>query len=478
MHAIPRRRNCQDSVSHPMESSQADQILPRCHVVAIPYPGRGHINPMMSVCRLLASRGLLVSVVLTEEWLGLLCSGSAPPPLPNLRLVSIPNVIPSERSRGADLNGFFQAVYTRMEAPVERLLERLEPPADSIVVDANLVWAAEIGRRRSIPVTSFWTEAASVLLALYRYGELDDGGETPVDLSDREEEALSFIPTPVSFSSHSTDFTFFTPGQDSFKKIIPTFSWFNIAQGLLVPTFYDLESHAIDTLKSKLPLPIYPIGPCIPYMTLDNPQCNNNSRSDYIKWLDSQPKSSVLYISLGSFMPISGTQMEEMASGIHASGVRFLWIVREEFKLLQELSGEMGLVLPWCDQLRVLCHPSVGGFLTHCGWSSTMEGVFAGIPMLTFPLIWDQFPNSRLIVDDWKVGVRVKISQEQVVGREEIAKVVHDLMNLDALESKELRRRAKELKEKCHRALGDAGSSTTNLNAFVQEILDKKCGNA
>ena len=107
-----------------------------------------------------------------------------------------------------------------------------------------------------------------------------------------------------------------------------------------------------------------------------------------------------------------------------------------------------------------------------------MEGVFAGIPMLTFPLIWDQFPNSRLIVDDWKVGVRVKISQEQVVGREEIAKVVHDLMNLDALESKELRRRAKELKEKCHRALGDAGSSTTNLNAFVQEILDKKCGNA
>ncbi|KAG1365492.1 UDP-glycosyltransferase 87A2 [Cocos nucifera] len=461
-----------------MESNRADQILPRCHVVAIPYPGRGHINPMMSMCRLLAFRGLLVSVVLTEEWLGLLGSGSVPSPLPNLRLVSIPNVIPSERNRGADLSGFLQAVYTRMEAPVERILERIEPPADSIVVDANLVWAAEIGRRRNIPVTSFWTQAASVLLALCRFGELYDGGQSPVELSGREEEALSYIPTPRFLSSHSTDLMSAKSDQDIFKKIIQTFSWFNMAQGLLLPTYYDLESYAIDTLKSKLPLPIYPVGPSIPYMTLDDLQCNNNSRSDYIKWLDCQPKSSVLYISLGSFMPISGTQMEEMASGIHASGVRFLWIVREEFKLLQEPSGEMGLVLPWCDQLRVLCHPSVGGFLTHCGWSSTMEGVFAGVPMLTFPLIWDQFPNSRLIVDDWKVGVRVKKSQEQVAGREEIAKLVHDLMNLDALESKELRRRAKELKEKCHRALGDAGSSTTNLDAFVQEILDKRCGNA
>lgn len=165
-----------------MESNRADRILPRCHVVAIPYPGRGHINPLMSLCRRLASRGLLVSVVLTEEWVGLLGSGSAPPPLPNLRLVSIPNVIPSERGRGADLTGFAQAVYTKMEAPVDRLLERLEPPADSMLVDSNLVWAAEIGRRRSIPLTSCWTEAASVLSALLRFGELNDGGQAPVDL--------------------------------------------------------------------------------------------------------------------------------------------------------------------------------------------------------------------------------------------------------------------------------------------------------
>ncbi|XP_038988596.1 UDP-glycosyltransferase 87A2-like [Phoenix dactylifera] len=298
------------------------------------------------------------------------------------------------------------------------------------------------------------------------------GPQTPVDLSGREEEALSYMPISKPIMSIKS-------AQDSLKAFIQSFSWFNVARGLLLPTFYDLESYAIDTLKSKLPLPIYPIGPSIPYMTLDNPHCDTNSTSDYVvKWLDSQPRSSVLYISLGSFWPISGTQMEEMASGLQASGVRFLWIVREECKLLQDLSAEMALVVPWCDQLRVLCHPSVGGFLTHCGWSSTMEGVFAGVPMLTFPLIWDQFPNSKLIVDVWKVGVRVKESEEQVVGREEIAKVVHYMMNLDALESKEPRRRAKELKEKCRRALGDAGSSAINLDAFVQEILDKNCGNA
>ncbi|RWR76053.1 UDP-glycosyltransferase 87A1-like protein [Cinnamomum micranthum f. kanehirae] len=74
------------------------------HVVALPYPGRGHINPMMNLCKLLSSsdENLLITFVVTEEWLGFI--GSAPTP-PNIRLLSIPNVIPSELVRGADFQG-------------------------------------------------------------------------------------------------------------------------------------------------------------------------------------------------------------------------------------------------------------------------------------------------------------------------------------------------------------------------------------
>jgi hypothetical protein len=90
------------------------------------------------------------------------------------------------------------------------------------------------------------------------------------------------------------------------------------------------------------------------------------------------------------------------------SGVRFLRVARGEACRLKEICGDMGLVMPWCDQLRVLSHSSIGGFLTHRGWNSTQEGVFCGVPFLTFPIVMDQPQNSRLIAEDWRIGWRVK----------------------------------------------------------------------
>ncbi|RWR76051.1 UDP-glycosyltransferase 87A1 [Cinnamomum micranthum f. kanehirae] len=125
--------------------------------------------------------------------------------------------------------------------------------------------------------------------------------------------------------------------------------------------------------------------------------------------------------------------MDEIAIGLKTSGVRFLWVARGDATRLQELSGDMGLVVPWCDQLRVLCHSAVGGFLTHCGWNSTMESVYAGVPMLTFPIFWDQIPNAKLIVEDWKVGLRLKQEngQKNLVQGQEIAQTVKRFMDLD-----------------------------------------------
>ncbi|KAJ9543539.1 hypothetical protein OSB04_023246 [Centaurea solstitialis] len=111
-----------------------------CHLVALPYPGRGHINPMLNLCNLISlSRpsDLLITVVVTEEWLGLI--GSDPNPNPtNIRFATIPNVIPSELNRGSDFAGFFRSTLTNLEDPVEKLLRRMEIPATVIVYDTYL----------------------------------------------------------------------------------------------------------------------------------------------------------------------------------------------------------------------------------------------------------------------------------------------------------------------------------------------------
>jgi hypothetical protein len=251
--------------------------------------------------------------------------------------------------------------------------------------------------------------------------------------------------------------------------ILDAFSWVPKAQYLLFPSIYELETQVIDVLRSAFSLPIYTIGPLIPrFEANDHP-----SGVDHLQWLDSQPCSSVLYISMGSFLSFSSAQMDEIAAGLRESGARFFWVARGEVDRLQLLCGEKGLVVPWCDQLRVLHHSSVGGFLTHCGWNSVREGVFAGVAFLTFPIIMDQGMNSKMIVEDWKIGWRVKstdVKMDHLVTREEIAGLVTKFMDLEDGEGKEMRRRTREHQQIYHGAIAEGGSSETNISAFVRNI--------
>ena len=254
------------------------------------------------------------------------------------------------------------------------------------------------------------------------------------------------------------------------------------AQYLLINSVYELEPQAFDTLKAIFHFPVYPIGPAIRYMEFELEHSSSitttsDNNPDYLKWLDSQSAGSILYISLGSFFVLTDTQMDEFAAALRNSGVRFLWVARGEASRLKESCGDTGLVVPWCDQLRVLCHPSIGGFWSRCGWNSTLEAVYAGIPMLTFPLFLDQVPNSRQIVEDWKIGWRVKRAQvgsEILVTKEDILELVQRFMELENCERKKTWKRARELKNMCHQAITEGGSSHSQLDAFVSDFLEVK----
>lgn len=166
-----------------MDLSQSPAGAARtAHVMAIPYPGRGHTNPMMNFCKLLASMtpNVVITFVVTEEWLGFI--GSEPKP-DAVRFASIPNVIPSELVRAKDFPMFLEAVLTKMEAPVEQLLDRLERPVTTILADTYLFWAVRIGNRRKIPVGSFWTMSVSVFSVFRHFDLLVQNNHFPIDLA-------------------------------------------------------------------------------------------------------------------------------------------------------------------------------------------------------------------------------------------------------------------------------------------------------
>ncbi|KHN46120.1 UDP-glycosyltransferase 87A1 [Glycine soja] len=444
----------------------------------MPYPARGHINPMMNFCKLLVSNNtgiILVTFVVTEEWLGFI--GSDPKP-DSIRYATIPNVIPSELTRANDHPGFMEAVMTKMEVPFEELLNRLQPPPTAIVPDTFLYWAVAVGNRRNIPVASFWTMSASIFSVLHHHHLLVQNGHYPVNLSENGGERVDYIPGISSM--RLVDFPL-NDGSCRSKQLLQIslkgFEWVSKAQHLLITSIYELEPQAIDVLKAELSLPIYTIGPAIPYFSLEkNPTLSttNGTSHSYMEWLDAQPDRSVLYISQGSYFSVSRAQVDEIAFALRESDIRFLWVARSEASRLKEICGSKGLVVTWCDQLRVLSHSSIGGFWSHCGWNSTKEGVLAGVPFLTFPIIMDQPIDSKMIVEDWKVGWRVNEDvnvNNTLVKKDEIVMLVQKFLDLNSEHAREIRERSKTLRQICRRAITNGGSAVTDLNAFVGDLM-------
>ncbi|XP_040363369.1 UDP-glycosyltransferase 87A1 isoform X1 [Rosa chinensis] len=515
-----------------MDSATIRQPNGVCHIVAMPHPGRGHINPMMNLCNLLVSQksDILITFVLTEEWLGLIGSQAKPD---NIRFATIPNVVPSEKERAADMVAFFEAVMTKMEVPFEQLLEVLEPPPSAIVADTFLPWAVAVGNRRNISSASFWPMTGSHFSVFQHFHLFQQNGHFPIDLlgyqstihfyqclvvqvvrslfplskvsssnlvngaasierafplnrvrpgsrwispclrhnyclTEKGNERVDYIPGVSSI--RLADTTNFIDGSQSkiLDNILKAFSWVPKAQYLFVTSIYELETQVIDAIRSELSQPVYTIGPLLPSFKAISPTGTN-----HLQWLDSQPCSSVLYISMGSFLSVSSAQMDEIAVGLRKSGVRFFWVARTETNRLQEVCGDMGLVVPWCDQFRVLCHSSVGGYWSHCGWNSVRECVFGGVPFLTFPITFDQGTNSKVVVEDWKIGWRVKSTEvkiDHLVTSEEIAVLVKKFMDLEDDEGKELRRRTSQLQQIWKGAIAEGGSTKTDINAFIRDI--------
>jgi len=144
-----------------------------------------------------------------------------------------------------------------------------------------------------------------------------------------------------------------------------------------------------------------------------------------------------------------------------------------QFHYVFNSSGKGLIIRGWAPQVLILDHEAVGGFVTHCGWNSALEGISAGLPMVTWPVFAEQFYNEKLITDVLKIGVGVGVQQwVRLVGdrikREAIEKAVKEIMVGERAE--EMRSRAKVFGEMASRAVEEGGSSYSDLGALIEEL--------
>ncbi|KAF8404618.1 hypothetical protein HHK36_009506 [Tetracentron sinense] len=362
-------------------------VLEKPHAVCIPYPAQGHINPMLKLAKLLHYRGFHITLVNTEFNHQRLLKSRGPDALngfPDFQFHTIPDGLPpSDVDATQDIPSLCDSTTKTCLAPFRNLLSKLNhtsssnvPPVSCLVSDGAMTFTLKVAEELSIPEVLLWTANESYL----KNGYLDT--------------VIDWVPGLMK-DFRLRDFPTF------FRTCNPSDIMFNFVQGeverahkasaIIFNTFEEFEPDVLDALSSMFP-PIYTIGP----LQLLQDQISDNGFKSIgsnlwkeepgcLEWLNWKEPNSVVNVNFGSITVLTSQQLTEFAWGLANSKQTFLWKVRQDLvdggavNLPSEFvteTEERGKLASWCPQEQVLKHPSIGGFLTHCGWNSILGSVY------------------------------------------------------------------------------------------------------
>lgn len=246
------------------------------------------------------------------------------------------------------------------------------------------------------------------------------------------------------------------------------------ASAIIWNSLWCLEDALFEKIEDDTLVPIFPVGPLQKHSGSFS-TCSLSEEQSCIAWLDKQASSSVVYVSTGSVVTMSEDELLEMAWGLAKSSQPFLWVVRaclvngsggvEQLpKEFHETTRNRGWIASWLPQQKILAHRSIGCFLTHNGWNSTIESISEGVPMLCWPRVGDQRVNARFVSHVWRVGLQL----EDRLSREDVERAIQTLFADE--EGIKIQKRAKELKKKVELSLRQGGPSSDFLSRLVNYI--------
>jgi hypothetical protein len=185
---------------------------------------------------------------------------------------------------------------------------------------------------------------------------------------------------------------------------------------------------------------------------------------------------------------VSEAQLRELALGLEASGKLFLWVVRSERWVppegWKEHVGDRGMVVTgWAPQTIILSHHAVGAFVTHCGWNSVLETVVAGVPVLTWPMVFEQFITERFVTKVLAIGERLwpegagvrstRSEEHELIPANAVAQALAKFMEPGGA-GDAARSRVKELSAKARAAMAEGGSSHRDLRHMIDDLMEAR----
>ncbi|KAF9624152.1 hypothetical protein IFM89_008090 [Coptis chinensis] len=445
------------------------------HVLVIPYPAQGHVMPLMRLSSCLVERGIRITVVITESIHARLIDAlpEKRQELAHLHLATISDgLTPEERKDPIKLDN---AVYSTLPAELEKLIKTNDSSKKGkiacVLADDTLGWALDLARRMGIRQAAFFPASAGAKALLHHIPKLIEMGIIDENGTPKKDEMVVWSPTmPTMKASHFTwncMGDFISP-EIIFQTILRNNQHSKSADWVFCNTFDELEHAAIALVPKLLPIGPLPANNQLGNLWPEDTTC--------LSWLDQQAARSVVYVAFGSIAIFSQRQFVELAIGLELLGRPFLWVFRSQSDLygrpattypdgFLERVSHLGKIVSWAPQHKVLAHPSIACFVSHCGWNSTIEGVSNGVPFISWPYFADQFFDGTCITDTWRVGLGLIPDEDGIISRNEIRKQLDQLLG-----DTEIRENALKLKEMAMKSVGKGGSSSKNLDQFSEEL--------
>ncbi|XP_051121674.1 chalcone 4'-O-glucosyltransferase-like [Andrographis paniculata] len=346
----------------------------------------------------------------------------------------------------------------------------------AVVLDFFCNSAFEVSNSFDIP-TYFCVTTAAIGLCNLLYWPIIHRN-IPLDMA--EVKDFIHIPGCTALLSKDLPAVLLRRRSNFYKQHLETSMTMRKSAGIIVNTFYALEVRAMEALVNGLCVPdapssppIYSMGPLITAAAGGEHEC--------LRWLDLQPSKSVVFLCFGREGVFSGEQLRETAAGLENSGHRFLWTVRGrggERAVLPEgfverTKGRGIVVEEWAPQRAVLSHDSVGAFVTHCGQSSVLEAVAAGVPMVGWPLYAEQRLSRAGLVEEARLALPMEEEPGGggLVTAAEVERRIREVM--ESKRGEEIRRRVGEMKVSVAAAVRKGGSSAVALEKFMAAVTGR-----
>ncbi|KAK7307360.1 hypothetical protein VNO77_40342 [Canavalia gladiata] len=479
--------------------------MSKCYeTCVVPFFGQGHILPCLELCKHLASRNFSVTLIISSSIAHSIPSSFRQHSL--LRIAQIPSPPSPPPPHHGQLAQGLQNILSDQARPV------------CAIIDVMMSWSTHVFAKFQVPTVAFFTSGASsaaMELATWKAhplhlkpGEICLLHELPQDMaltySDLKRRPHDPPPPFGGGPPHHGGGAGFPPPPGGPPKLGDPPRWMEEvrdAVALMINTCDDLERPFIDYIASHIGKPVWGVGPLLPeqyWKSIDSLVHDRDGRSnrqssvseeEVIQWLDSKPRGSVLYVSFGSEVGPTMEEYQELAQAVEScEDLQFIWVLQTgsvrpgpprmilgeesgpEVKEgyfphgLDSIVGNRGLIIRgWAPQLLILSHPSTGGFLSHCGWNSTVEAIGRGIPFLAWPIRGDQYYDAKLVVSHLKVGYMITHDLSRKVTKDDIVKGIKNLLS-----DKEIKKTAEILSVKFQN--GFPTSSVAALDDFKHYV--------